>query len=137
MRIGLGLQELGDLLEQPLLAILATRTADDRTLLSPVWHGWVDGGFLIPVDVGDRKLVHIKRRPQVTILVAEHRLPYRGMEVTGLARATSTPYGPTLRQLARRYLGDADNERYPDSLPGVIVRIEARWLRTWDFADGL
>jgi hypothetical protein len=39
MRKDLGPQNLGDLLEQPLVAVLATTyRADGTALLSPVWH---------------------------------------------------------------------------------------------------
>jgi hypothetical protein len=38
MRKDLGPQNLGDLLEQPLVAVLATYRADGTALLSPVWH---------------------------------------------------------------------------------------------------
>jgi hypothetical protein len=38
-------EELGDLLEQPLVAVLATYRRDGSVLLSPVWHQWRDGGF--------------------------------------------------------------------------------------------
>jgi hypothetical protein len=44
MRKDLGPQDLGDLLEQPLVAVLATYRADGTALLSPVWHEWRDGG---------------------------------------------------------------------------------------------
>lgn len=45
MRKGLTPEELGDLLELPLVAVLATYRRDGSVLLSPVWHQWRDGGF--------------------------------------------------------------------------------------------
>jgi hypothetical protein len=47
MKTGLGPDELGDLLEQPIIGVLATRRPDDTTLLSPVWFDWRDGAFSI------------------------------------------------------------------------------------------
>lgn len=38
MRRDLEPDDVGDLLEQPLLAVLATRIRDGTTALSPVWH---------------------------------------------------------------------------------------------------
>jgi len=37
MRTDLRPEDLGDLLDQPLIAVLATRRADDTIMLSPVW----------------------------------------------------------------------------------------------------
>ena len=39
MKTDLDPSDLGDLLEQPIIAVLATRRLDDTTLLSPVWFG--------------------------------------------------------------------------------------------------
>jgi hypothetical protein len=47
----LAIEALGDLLEQPLLAVLATRRRDGSVLLSPVWHEWRDGGFQVRCEV--------------------------------------------------------------------------------------
>jgi hypothetical protein len=38
VRRNLGPDDLGDLLEQPLVAVLATYRGDGTVLLSPVWH---------------------------------------------------------------------------------------------------
>jgi len=42
MRRDLGPSDLGDLLEQPILAVLATRLRDGSTLLSPVCWDFAD-----------------------------------------------------------------------------------------------
>jgi hypothetical protein len=46
MRTGLDVGDLGDLLELPILAILATHRRDGSVMLSPVWHEWRDGGLI-------------------------------------------------------------------------------------------
>lgn len=40
----------GDLLDKPLVAVLATLRTDGTVLLSPVYHEWRDGGFNIWVE---------------------------------------------------------------------------------------
>ena len=35
-----------DLLEAPIVAVLATRRRDDTVLLSPVWFEWRDSAFI-------------------------------------------------------------------------------------------
>jgi PPOX class probable F420-dependent enzyme len=128
--------DLGDLLERPLLATLATRRIDDSILLSPVWHEWRDGGFLIGVEADDGKLRHVKRDPRVTISVAEGGPPYRGLEIRGIAQIQAVPYGPTIRRIGRRYIGQAADEFWAeDDDTGVVLRVAPGSLRAWDFAD--
>src|SRR5436190_17638831 len=45
LRKGLTPDDLGDLLELPLVAVLATYRRDGTVLLSRVWHEWHDNGF--------------------------------------------------------------------------------------------
>ena len=55
MRKGLTPDDLGDLLELPLLAVLATYRHDGTVLLSPVWHEWRDNGFHVSTGSRDVK----------------------------------------------------------------------------------
>lgn len=137
MRRSLGPSDLGGLLGQPLLAILATRLSDESTLLSPVWHEWAGGEFCVCMPEGDAKLAQIRRDPRVSIVVAENALPYRGIEVRGTASFTSEPYAVTMRRLALRYFGPGADEFYPDTAAGVVIRIVPERLRCWDFADDM
>lgn len=137
MRTKLTPDDLGDLLSGDQLAVLATTRADGSTLLSPIWHEWVDGGFQVAVAAGDVKLRHIERNPRVTIVVAERELPYRGFEVRGDARIVAEPYAAAMRRIGSRYLGRAAEAAYPDGLPGAVIRIEPGDSRGWDFRDDL
>lgn len=55
VRKGLSPGDLGDLLELPLLAVLATYRRDGTVLLSPVWHEWRDNGFNVVTQSRDGK----------------------------------------------------------------------------------
>ena len=81
MRQNLSIEELGDLVELPLLAVLATYRRDGSVLLSPVWHEWRDGGFQVVSRAADGKAKHLRRDPRASIVVAEHSRPYRGVEL--------------------------------------------------------
>ena len=106
MRKDLGPQDLGDLLEQPLVAMLATYRADGTALLSPVWHEW-----------------------------HEHDPPYRGIEVRGEARLQTDGVAAAVRRIATRYLG-ADAAAYAkNGGDDTIIRLEPGRLRAWDVAD--
>lgn len=139
MRKTLTVDELGDLLTRPLLAVLATNYADGTTLLSPVWHEWRDGGFTIVVFDNDAKARHIKRDPRVSVVVADDRLPCAGIEVRAEAQIVATdPDLMPLRRMAARYIGPERGKAYIDSFDPatqLTLRITPGLLRTWDFAD--
>jgi len=136
MRRNLGPAELGDLLELPLVAVLATYRENGGVLLSPVWHRWHDGAFEVAIGPKDVKLRHLRRDPRASIVVYEHQPPYRGLEARGEARLVSESASEALRSMAVRYLGPEDGPAYAESAgDGVLVRLEPDELRGWDFAD--
>ena len=137
MRHGLGPDDLDDLLERPLLAVLATRRADGEVLLSPVWHRWRDGGFDVVTGADDVKVRHLRDDPRASIVVCEHARPYRGIEVR--SRAVLEPADPeTVRDIAVRYLGVEEGEKYiAEGSDDTLIRLEPGHLRAWDFKDDL
>ena len=133
MRTQLQREDLDDLLERPLLAVLATRRSNDDVLLSPVWHEWRDGGFNVFTGRDDVKVRQIRRDPRVTLVVCEHEPPYRGMEVRGRARIDiGDP--ETGHRIASRYIGDDDADEWVGE-NDVIIRIDPDVVRGWDFKD--
>jgi nitroimidazol reductase NimA-like FMN-containing flavoprotein (pyridoxamine 5'-phosphate oxidase superfamily) len=72
--------DLGDLLDRPLVAVLATHREDGDALLSPAWHEWRDGGFDVITSADGVKVRHLQRDPRANIVVYEHEFPYRGDE---------------------------------------------------------
>jgi PPOX class probable F420-dependent enzyme len=137
MRKNLAPEDLGDLLEQPLVAVLATRRADGGVLLSPVWHQWRDGGFDVVSRGDDVKVGHLRRDPRANIVVYEHRPPYRGIEVRADARLEAAP-ADTVRRIAIRYLGEDEGDAYTErGEDDTLIRLEPGRLRAWDFADDL
>lgn len=129
--------QLSGLLDEVQLATLATIRKDGSVLLSPIWFVWEDGGFTLALGSHDVKLGHIQREPRVTIAVAEREFPYRGFELRGTARVADVPYGPTIRRIAMRYVGEAASSFYADDRGGTVIRIEGDQTRGWDFADDL
>lgn len=138
MRKNLQTEDLGDFLEQPKCAVLATHFRDGTVLLSPVWHEWSDGGFNIGVAANDIKVQHIELNAQVSISVAEDQPPYRGIEVRGKATIDRRGAHEITRRIAMRYLGPEQGKVYADAITRAElawVRIESSIVRAWDFAD--
>lgn len=139
MRKGLSVEELGDLLDRPFNATLATYRRDGSVLLSPVWHEWHAGGFSIVTGVDDVKLRHIQHDPRAAAVVADNELPFRGLEVSGepSIEHDSDVAHNAFRRIAGRYLGPERAVAYVARLVErmVLIRLAPGRLRTWDFAD--
>jgi len=140
LRTQLGPDDMADLLEQPLIAVLATRRRDDTVLLSPVWFEWRDGGFNVWVESAENgKVRHVLRDPRATLVVASVDEPYRGLEVRG--EATVLPdaeaFYAVLGRTASRYYGEERGARMVASYtrPGVVIRLEPGGVRAWDYGD--
>jgi PPOX class probable F420-dependent enzyme len=101
MKTNLGPDDLGDLLDQPIIAVLATRRADDTILLSPVWFDWRNGAVHIWADSEENgKVRHIRRDPRVSFVVANAEWPYKGLEVRGQATITTDDFYGVLGRTA-------------------------------------
>ncbi len=138
MRRGLAVDQLGDLLELPLLAVLATYRRDGTVLLSPVWHEWREDGFSVVTNRDGVKGKHLQRDPRAGIVVCEQSPPYRGVELRCVARFTEAGVEDAVRRIARRYLGDEAGAAYAEqSGDDVVIRLEPGELRAWDFEDDL
>lgn len=139
MRTNLGADDVGDLLDEPLIAVLATRRADDTIMLSPVWFEWFDGGInmWVPTPEGG-KVGHVRRDPRVTVVVANQVWPYKGFELRGEATVSTetADFYDVLRRTALRYDGPEAAERMVASYaPGAVIRVEPGVVRAWDYED--
>ena len=139
MRTNLTVEDLGDLLDRPLVAVLATLRTDGTVLLPPVYHEWQDGGFNIRVEQQNVKARHLRRDPRATILVAESDAPLRAVEVRGRARFIEESVSEIALRIVTRYEGPEDGAADVEALRGadVIIRIEPGDIRAWDYADEL
>ncbi|MDE0377373.1 MAG: pyridoxamine 5'-phosphate oxidase family protein [bacterium] len=135
MRTGLSVEDLGDLLDRPLLATLATYGRDGLVLLSPVWFEWRDGGFNIAIGRDDVKARHLRRDRRASVVVAEAEPPMRGLEIRGSAQLLAQ--SPDVdRRIVKRYVAATEVDAYLAGLPpGTLVRLEPGELRAWDFPD--
>ena len=138
MRKNLTVDDLGDLAELRLLAVLATYRPDGTVLLSPVWHEWRDGGFHVVTSSRGVKAAHLRRDPRASIVVCEHSPPYRGIELRCRARLRTEGVEDAVKRIASRYLGLGAGAAYADSAgDDLLIRLEPGDLRARDFADEL
>lgn len=132
------MDDLGDLIELRLLAVLATYRRNGTVLLSPVWHEWRDGGFNVVTGGRDVKAMHLRRDPRASIVVCEHAVPYRGVELRCSAQLVTPGVEAAVKRIASRYLGREAGAAYAEtSHDDLLIRLEPGDLRAWDFADEL
>ena len=63
-------------------------------------------------------------------------LPYRGLEIRGVAEVVDLPYGATIRRIGRRYIGpQADGFGPRTTTAASSCASLPETLRAWDFAD--
>jgi len=137
VRTNLTVEDLGNLLDQPVVAVLATLRMDGSVLLSPVYFEWREGGFNIWVEQQNVKARHLRRDARATILVAESDPPLRAVEVRGQARFIEAGVSETALRIVTRYEGPDDGAADVEALRSadVIIRIEPSDIRVWDYAD--
>ena len=136
MRRGLGLDDLGDLVALPLLAVLATYRRDGTVLLSPVWHEWRGAGFNVVTTSDGTKAQHLRRDPRASLVVCEPSPPYRGVEARCKVQLVTAGVEEAAERIASRYLGsDAGPAYAATTADDLLLRLEADALRAWDFAD--
>ena len=137
MRTGLGPADLPDLLQAPLIGVLATRRPDDSIMLSPVWWEWRDDRFAIWVDAEtDRKIRHLRRDPRATFVVANQTWPYKGFEVRGEVTITTDDFYDVLRRTAERFDGPEEAQRMVDTYaPGVVIHLAPGVARGWSYEE--
>jgi PPOX class probable F420-dependent enzyme len=136
MRKNLRVEGLGDLLELPLLAVLATYRRDGSVLLSPVWHEWHAGGFHVATNGDGVKVRHLRHDPRASLVVCEQTPPYRGIELRARAELRTDGAAAIARRIAIRYLGETEGAAQAERLADdVVLRLEPGDLRAWDFTD--
>jgi PPOX class probable F420-dependent enzyme len=136
MRRDLGVDDLGDLVSLPLLAVLATYRKDASVLLSPVWHEWRDGGFDVVTTSAGVKARHLRRQPSASLVVCEPTPPYRGVEARCRVLLLTAGVEEAAARIASRYLGPEAGPAYAATTgDDLLLRLEPDTLRAWDFAD--
>lgn len=125
------------LLEAPSPAVLTTYRSDGSALVSPVWFRWADGAFELVIAEGDVKLRHLARDPRCVFVVFEAVAPFRGVEARGEAELVEGDVTPVRADIAGRYLGTRDGERFAAerrSKPGLLLRLAVTEPRVWDLS---
>lgn len=107
-----------DLLERPVVAVLATINPDGGPQASPVWVDYEGGYIRINSAKGRRKDKNMRARPRVSLVFVDPDNPYRYMEIRGrVVKITEEGAREHIDALARRYTGE---ERFVPANPNEV-----------------
>ena len=83
------------------------------------------------------KVRHIQANPEVSLVVHEQVLPYRGVEASGRATLSADGFHDVVRRTAARYYSpqEADAFAAAYTAPGLVIRLVPQRIRAWDFKD--
>jgi PPOX class probable F420-dependent enzyme len=132
------LEGMQSLLDGPSPCVLTTYRQDGSALVTPVWFRWTGDAFEVVIAEGDVKLRHLARDPRCILLVFEAVPPFRGIEIRGDAELVTVDVTPVRADIAGRYLGPKDGERFAEARtakPGVLLRLVPDDPRAWSLAD--
>ncbi len=107
-----------DLLERPLLAILATTMSDGSPQATPLWFDY-DGEFIrVNAAAGRVKDRNMRREPRVALVILDDATPYRYVQIRG--RVVKIIEGAAAHEhidhLSRRYTGQNWEPVKPDEV---------------------
>ena len=107
-----------DLLERPLLAVLATSMPDGSPQATPLWFDF-DGQFIrVNSARGRAKDRNMRRAPRVALVIVDDANPYRYVQIRG--RVGEMGEGDVARehinQLSQRYTGQDWQFARPDEV---------------------
>jgi PPOX class probable F420-dependent enzyme len=116
-----------DLLEQPVLAHVATVGPAGEPQNNPVWFGTQDGNILFSQTTQRQKYRNVQDEPRVALSFVDENNPYRYLEIRGVVeRIEPDPDRAFINSMAKKYLGQ---DVYPWHQPGdervvIVVRPE-------------
>jgi PPOX class probable F420-dependent enzyme len=114
-----------DLLEQPLIAHLATARPDGELQSNPVWFEWDRGKVKISQTRSRQKMRNLDHDPHVALSVTDPENPYRYVEVRGVVdRVEEDPERRFIDRLSERYMGESPYPYHQPDDERVIVTIQ-------------
>jgi PPOX class probable F420-dependent enzyme len=121
-------QETAAFLSLPLIARLATVRANGTPQLTPMWFLYDDGVVYMTTRSHAAKVNHIRKNPNVAVVVDVMDEPYKNRIVTieGTAVVEPDPEKKMTTRLRRKYMGEGEPPKgFPPS-ERVVIKITPR-----------
>lgn len=117
------------------VGVIAVERPDRAPLAVPIWYGYEPGGdVLIWTTTGTVKDKLIRAAGRFSITAQDEQPPYKYVTAEGAVTAVEPATDAVVRQIAVRYLGEAEGAAFTDenlTPDSVIFRMRPeRWLST-------
>lgn len=117
-----------DLLDRPIVGVLATVGPDGVPNATPMWFVWENNTLRFTHTKARKKIRNLEANPNYSFVITDPDNPYRYLEVRGtLDSVTDDPTGALYVALGKRY-GNADQQPPPDAADRVILTLRATYF---------
>ena len=131
-------EELVSFFSQEQFARLGTFNENGTIHIAPIFFKYVDGQILMATQAPSRKIRNIKRNNNVTVLIDNTIVPFKGALVYGIAELDYEDVIQKRIGIFERRLCREDAETYARRLAGkwqcVIVRITPTHIASFDYS---
>lgn len=133
-------EELDSFFDQEQFARLGTINEDGTIHITPIFFKYVDGQFLMASQVPSRKIRNIQRNKNVTILIDNTTVPFKGALIYGTAELDYEDVIQKRVGIFMRRLSQEEAETYARRLSGrwqcVIIHITPSRIASFDYSKG-
>jgi PPOX class probable F420-dependent enzyme len=117
------------------VGVIAVERPGRAPLSVPIWYGYEPGGEVVLwTESGSVKHKLIRDAGRFSITVQDEQPPYKYVTAEGDVTAIDEATDAEVRQLAIRYLGEAEGNTFTDenlTPTSIVIRMRpARWLST-------
>ena len=131
-------QEIDVLLHQSQVATLCTHNKDDSIHATPVWFKYDGGKILFGTQQDCRRVTNIKRNQNVTVVVDDRQVPYKGVVVYGRAELDYDNVIPKRVAIFEKYMPRENAEGLAKALAKlrrpVVIRVTPSKMVSYDYA---
>ncbi len=118
-------EEIDDLLNKPLPAVVATVNPDGTPQLTPIWYDWDGERFVFAIEKVTLKHRNILRDGRVVVCVSTSPVAERYVTLRGKGRLLAGPAKPWRERIWSRYVNlDMAREWIPENEDPEMVAVE-------------
>ena len=132
-------EAIADFLQENRIGVLGINREDRPPQLVPVWFTYDGKDIWLMSEKRVSKIANIRRDPRLSLCVNDPTFPYRGVVVYGTGTLTEENVPERRREIARRYLGEAEGDAYaaqPRPRGVILIRLEPKSFYSFDNGTG-
>ena len=132
-------EQIKEVINQPIISIVATIRKDGSVHMTPVWHLELEGFVYIVIEDSSVKSKNLKNDERISLCIATETKPQKWVQINGKAQLTKDNIVEIVNLMAIHYLGQAEGDRYSKKvlkeLDFIAVKIIADKVIGFDMAE--